>query len=108
MRSSCACARRGRAREPEPIVRNLRGRIPDRLDLYALRSLVGPLALALGVLLLAQLLERLLRLFDMAAATGAPLSVILGMAATLVPHYLGLAVPTAFFASIFMATARTG
>lgn len=87
---------------------NLRGFLPDRLDLYALRSLAGPLALSLGVLLLAQLLERLLRLFDMAAASGAPLSVVLKMAATLVPHYLGLAVPTAFFASIFMAVAKIG
>ncbi|MGB5102768.1 MAG: LptF/LptG family permease [Steroidobacteraceae bacterium] len=80
--------------------------VPDRLDLYTLRSLAGPLALSLGVLLLAQLLERLLRLFDMAAASGAALSVVLTMAATLVPHYLGLAVPTAFFAAIFMAVAR--
>lgn len=82
--------------------------VPDRLDLYTLRALAGPLALSLGVLLLAQLLERLLRLFDMAAASGAALSVVLTMAATLVPHYLGLAVPTAFFAAIFMAVARLG
>ncbi len=86
----------------------LRRAFPDRIDRYALRSLVGPLALSLGVLLLAQLLERLLRLFDMAAATGASLSIVLQMAATLVPHYLGLAVPTAFFASIFMAVAKLG
>lgn len=89
-------------------MRTLRGHIPDRLDWYALRSLAGPLALALGVLLLAQLLERLLRLFDMAAASGAALSVVLKMAGTLVPHYMGLALPTAFFASIFMAVARIG
>ncbi len=64
--------------------------------------------LCLGVLLLAQLLERLLRLFDMAAASGAAISVVLKMAASLVPHYLGLAVPTAFFAAIFIAVARIG
>lgn len=87
---------------------SLRRLVPDRLDLYTLRSLAGPLALSLGVLLLAQLLERLLRLFDMAAATGAELSVVLKMAATLVPHYLGLAIPTAFFAAIFMTIARFG
>jgi lipopolysaccharide export system permease protein len=89
-------------------VPELRRAFPDRIDRYALRSLAGPLALSLGVLLLAQLLERLLRLFDMAAATGASLSIVLKMAATLVPHYLGLAVPTAFFASIFIAVARLG
>lgn len=87
---------------------NLRRLAPDRIDLYTLRSFAGPLVLALGVLLLAQLLERLLRLFDMAAASGAALSVVLKMAATLVPHYLGLAVPTAFFAAIFIAVAKLG
>lgn len=87
---------------------SLRGFVPDRLDLYILRHLAGPFALALLVLLLAQLLERLLRLFDLAAASGAELSTVLTMAANLVPHYLGLALPTAFTAGIFMAVARMG
>lgn len=87
---------------------SLRSWVPDRLDLYTLRSLAGPLALSLAVLLLAQLLERLLRLFDMAASTGAGLDAVLRMAGTLVPHYLGLAIPTAFFAAIFMTIARFG
>lgn len=78
----------------------------DRLDRYALRLIAGPLALSLVALLLAQLLERLLRLFDLAASAGAGPSSVLVMAATLVPHYLGLALPMAFTASIFMATAR--
>jgi lipopolysaccharide export system permease protein len=86
----------------------LRGFAPDRLDLYALRHLAGPFTLALLVLLLAQLLERLLRLFDLAASSGAELSTVLRMAANLVPHYLGLAIPTAFTAGIFMAVARMG
>ena len=78
----------------------------DRLDRYALRLFVGPLALVLATLLVAQLLERLLRLFDLAASAGAPLSSVLVMAANLVPHYLGLALPTAFTAAIFIAAAR--
>jgi len=86
----------------------LRHRLPDRLDWYTLRSLFGPLLLCLCVLLLAQLLERLLRLFDIAAATGASMMLVLRMAASLVPHYLGMALPAAFFAAIFMAVARTG
>jgi lipopolysaccharide export system permease protein len=86
----------------------LQHRIPDRLDWYTLRSLAGPMLLSLLVLLLAQLLERLLRLFDMAASTGASVLVVLQMAARLVPHYLGLAIPAAFFAAIFMAVARIG
>jgi lipopolysaccharide export system permease protein len=78
----------------------------DRLDRYALRLVAGPLALSLLALLMAQLLERLLRLFDLAAAAGAPPSSVLFMAATLVPHYLGLALPMAFTAAMFMAAAR--
>jgi lipopolysaccharide export system permease protein len=86
----------------------LRHRLPDRLDWYTLRSLFGPLVLCLGVVLLAALLLRLLRLFDIAAATGARTLLVMKMAASLVPHYLGIAVPAAFFAAIFMAVARTG
>lgn len=82
-------------------------RLPfDRLDRYALRLIAGPMALSLGALLLAQLLERLLRLFDLAASTGAPPSSVLLMVATLVPHYLGLALPMAFTAGIFAAAAQ--
>jgi lipopolysaccharide export system permease protein len=83
-------------------------RVPDRLDWYMLRGLFGPMVLALCVLLLAQILERLLRLFELAAATGASTMLVLEMVASLVPHYLGMALPAAFFAAIFMATARTG
>ena len=55
---------------------------PDRLDLHMLRTLAGPLALSLGVLLIAQLLERLLRLLDLAAASGADFSIVIRMAGT--------------------------
>lgn len=78
----------------------------DRLDRYALRLFAGPVAALLATLLMAQLLERLLRLFDLAASVGAPPSRVLVMVANLVPHYLGLAVPMAFTAAIFMAAAR--
>ncbi len=52
--------------------------------------------LALTVLLLAQILTRLLRLFDLAAATGASPLLVAKMVATLVPHFLGLSLPAAF------------
>lgn len=80
----------------------------DRLDLYTLRALFGPLVLCLCVLLLAQILERMLRLFELAAATGASLWLVVKMITALVPHYLGTAVPAAFFAAIFMSVARIG
>lgn len=83
-------------------------RVPDRLDWYMLRGLFGPMTLALCVLLLAQLLERMLRLFELAAATGASTLLVVKMIGSLIPHYLGMALPAAFFAAMFMATARSG
>lgn len=78
----------------------------DRLDRYALRHFAAPLAAFLATLLAAQLLERLLRLFDLAASVGAPPSRVVVMVVNLVPHYLGLALPMAFMAAIFVAAAR--
>ena len=78
----------------------------DRLDRYSVRLFTVPLLTALATMLLATMLQRLLRLFDIAASTGAALSSVLLMAADLVPHYLGLALPVAFTAAIFMAAAR--
>jgi lipopolysaccharide export system permease protein len=79
-----------------------------RLENYLLRLLLPPLALSLGVVLIALVLERLLRLFDLVAAGGSALESVLLMVANLVPHYLGLALPAAFFASIFMVVAKLG
>jgi lipopolysaccharide export system permease protein len=81
-------------------------RVAYRLDLYMLRALAAPLAFVLGAILIAQLLERLLRLFDLVAATGAPVTSVFRMAAQLVPHYLGVALPAAFTVAMFLALAR--
>ncbi|WPB58955.1 LptF/LptG family permease [Xylophilus sp. GOD-11R] len=78
----------------------------DRLDRYALRMFAVPLLTAMATMLVATMLQRLLRLFDIAASTGAALSGVLLMAADLVPHYLGLALPVAFTAATFMAATR--
>jgi len=78
------------------------------LNRYLLGLLIRPLLLSTGVVLLALLLERLLRLFDLVAATDNALDSVLLMMLNLVPHYLGLALPAAFFASIFMVVARLG
>ncbi len=90
------------------IAPRLAHRLPDRLDWYTLRALLGPLVLALCVLLVAMMLWRLLRLFELAATTGASSLLVLKMIAALLPHYLGLALPAAFFAAIFMSIARIG
>jgi lipopolysaccharide export system permease protein len=83
-------------------------RLPDRLDGYILRALLGPLTLALVVVLLAAILGRLLKLFDLAAATGASPLLVAKMVGSLLPYFLGRVLPVAFFAAIFMSVARIG
>lgn len=65
-----------------------------------------PLGLSLLVVLTALLLERILRLFDLLTSHSGNVLVILTMAANLVPHYLGLALPAAFFVSVYLVAAR--
>jgi lipopolysaccharide export system permease protein len=84
----------------------LRWRVAYRLDLYMLRVLAAPLAFVLAAVLVAQLLERLLRLFDLVATTGAPIASVFTIVAHLVPHYLGVALPAAFAVAMFFALAR--
>lgn len=78
----------------------------DRLDRYALRMFAVPLLTGIATMLVATMLQRLLRLFDVAASTGTAISSVLLMAADLFPHYLGLALPVAFTAATFVATTR--
>ncbi len=78
------------------------------VERYLTGLLWPPLALSLGVVLLAMTLERLLRLFDLVAATGSGLGPVFLMVANLIPHYVGLALPAAFFASIFMVVTKLG
>jgi len=76
------------------------------IDRYVLVQSTRPLGISLAVVLLALLLERILRLFDLLAHQGKQFGQIMTMAMNLVPHYLGLALPAAFFISIFLVSAR--
>lgn len=78
------------------------------IDRYIAMRTLRPFALSLGVVLAALLLERVLRLFDLLALKGGPYSVVIELAASLVPYYLGLALPAAFFLSVFLAVAGMG
>jgi lipopolysaccharide export system permease protein len=78
------------------------------MDRYLLQLMVPPMAAALGVVLIALLLERILRLFNLLAASSARFELILDLIGNLVPHYLGLALPAAFFISVFLVIARLG
>jgi lipopolysaccharide export system permease protein len=81
---------------------------PRLLDRYILREALKPLMASLTVVLIALLMERLVRLFDLLAHHGGPFGLVLQLAANLIPHYLGLALPAAFFISIFVVVARMG
>ena len=73
---------------------------------YLLRLLAKPLLATLLVLLPALLMERLLRLFDLLAGTGGPVSSVARLLVYLVPHYLGLALPAALFVGVYAVVAR--
>src|SRR5690349_7716470 len=75
-------------------------------DRYMLKRVLGPLAAAIVIGMAALLLERLIRLLDLFANRGGPLTLILKMLGNLVPHYLGIALPAAFFVGILYATLR--
>lgn len=78
------------------------------LDRYALRLTLWPLVGALVVTLIALLLERLLRLLDLLSQSNDRFGFVLELTANLVPHYLGLTLPAAFFVALFIVAARLG
>ena len=56
----------------------------------------------LGVTVVALLLERALRLLDMLSQSSARFGSVAELTANLLPHYLGLALPVAFFVALFI------
>jgi lipopolysaccharide export system permease protein len=79
---------------------------PSILDGYILRMLAAPAAAVLGVTLVAFLLDQTLHLINQLAANGARLGYLFGLVTDLVPYELGLALPAAFFVSMFIVIAR--
>lgn len=73
---------------------------------YILRQTMGPLLGAVAIALLVLLTERMLRLLDLVLDTGGGLTILLQMLAFLVPHYMALALPVAFFLGVLLAFAR--
>ena len=76
------------------------------LDRYILAKTLGPLSACIAIALIALLLERMLRLMDLVVNKGGPFFIILKMLANLIPHYLGIAIPAAFFIGILLAVIR--
>jgi lipopolysaccharide export system permease protein len=76
------------------------------IDAYLLRMLVWPIIGCLGVTVIALLLERVLRLLDVLSQSSARFGYVASLAADLVPHYLGLALPVAFFVALFIVITK--
>jgi len=76
------------------------------IDRYVLTKTLGPLLACIAIALIAMLLERMLRLLDFMLDKGGPFYLVLKMLANLIPHYLGLAIPAAFFVGILLAVMR--
>lgn len=74
-----------------------------QLDYYLLRLLAAPLGATMGVALLALLVERMLRVMDLVLDAHGSLGSVLKLLAFLAPHYIGLALPLAFFLAIYVA-----
>ncbi|KRA59681.1 permease [Caulobacter sp. Root655] len=76
------------------------------IDRYLLRLLFWPIIGCLGVTVIALLLERVLRLLDVLSQSSARFGYVTSLAANLVPHYLGLALPVAFFVALFIVITK--
>ncbi len=75
----------------------------NRLDRYIIRQVLGPLIMTLGIAAMLLLLERMLRLFDFVVNQGGPVEVVFRLLGSLVPHYLGLALPLGLFLGVLVA-----
>ena len=76
------------------------------IDRYLLRLALWPMVGAMGVTLVALLLERILRLLDMLAASNDRFGFVAQLAVNLVPHYVGLTLPAAFFLALMVVVNR--
>ena len=70
---------------------------------YILRQISKPLAVAIIIALMVLLVERMLRLLDLVFDSRGSIFALLRMLAYLVPHYMALALPVAFFLGMLLA-----
>jgi len=75
-------------------------------DRYIVTRVLWPLAATLSIALFALLLARLARLLDLFVNRGGSLSLVLQALTNLIPFYLGIALPAAFFVAVLVAVMR--
>lgn len=76
------------------------------IDRYLLRLSFWPMVGATGVTMISLLLERILRLLDMLSASSDRFGFVAQLAVNLVPHYVGLTLPAAFFLALMVVVNR--
>lgn len=76
------------------------------IDRYLIRHTLTRFATLLSIVLFALLMERMVRLLDLVATKNTPFDVVAALMLNLVPHYLSLALSTAFFIAVLMAIIR--
>ncbi len=78
----------------------------DRIDLYILKHMAPPFFAALVGTLALLMLERMLRLIELVGESNGAIAFVFDLLATLIPHYLGMAVPAALFIACFVGYRR--
>ncbi len=76
------------------------------INSYILRQTAKPLVAAILIALLILLAERMLRLLDLVLDSRGSLTALMRLLAFLIPHYMALALPAAFFLGILLAFSR--
>ena len=72
------------------------------LDRYLMRQLLSPMALSLGLILSALMLDKALRLVASLSQSEGRLGFLAPLMASLLPYYLDTALPFAFFAAVLL------
>ena len=75
----------------------------SRLTVYLLHRVTPPFLMALFVILLTLVLERLMRLIQLVTEEGTPMSSAFELLWYLIPHYLGTAMPAALFLALMIS-----
>ncbi len=79
-----------------------------KLDRYMLELMARPVLGCLALTLVAQLLERVLRIINQLVDNGAHVGFVVQLTINVVPYYLSLSLPASLFVSIFIIVARLG
>jgi lipopolysaccharide export system permease protein len=79
-----------------------------KLDRYVVELMARPVMACVIVTLVAQLLDRVLKIINTLVETGAHLGFVVQLTVNIVPYYLGLSLPASFFVGIFLVVARMG